>query len=281
MFPGQLTWGISSVLAVLTGPMSSLSPLYAILLNLNIKITVYGVTESWAEYSNCRWNKKKTDLLGIRFKKKRHLTISPGLIIIFLTKCAGQFIVGFVQMCHTDTAVSSASLITNAAESACSMWLTHRIPFLLHRLDLVHSQILCIYFHVRAGFYCCRHSSCSWPEGNPGVIQKQEMTLQGELKDRTGQLSPLSLGFLQPRAHSSSMLSLWRFCFLLRHTLDGCVLLQASCLHLPLFSVSLQRLLLMTDIPALSPGSGIPNKTKKLKLYECLWDLSVWRAGTE
>lgn len=85
--------------------------------------------------------RRETDPLGIRLKK-RHLTISPGLIVIFLTKCAGQLMVGFVQMCRTDTAVSSALLITSAAESACSMRLAHRIPFLLQRLDLVHSQIL-------------------------------------------------------------------------------------------------------------------------------------------
>lgn len=76
-------------------------------------------------------------------------------------------------------------------------------------LDLIHSQICWI---MMSSFPCqgriiCRKSfgSSGGPEGSPWESWEFDMTLQGELKDSAGQLSPQSLGCLFPYPHSSSI----------------------------------------------------------------------------
>lgn len=115
---------------------------------------------------------------------------------------------------YTCKQLSSAACVFSMRQSR----LLITFQFCMQCLDLVHSQIVWIMmslFPCQGRIVCRKCFSCSLgPEGSPGESREFDMTLQGELKDSTGQLSPWSLGFLYPRTHSSSMsFSQWSLSF--------------------------------------------------------------------
>lgn len=109
------------------------------------------------------------------------------------------------------TALSSALIITHASALPRKMYFQHASVLVINHISLLHAlsvpDILNndVLISMSGQDYLLQMFLWFfWASRKPwgGGIY---MTLQGELKDGTGQLSPKSLDFLYPRMRSSSM----------------------------------------------------------------------------
>ena len=174
--------------------------------------------------------------------------------------------------------------------------------FCMQSPDLMHSQVCWIMmssFQCQVRIICCKClGSSSGPKGAQGRLRswhdsarraqgyyRADIPVVIRLPLPHTHTSSISQRGLLPIHRRSSHSLAWFYC-LSPCVPAKCCSLQTVCLCLfPFVSPSapwpLQYVSLMTDGPAPSPGSVIPNKKNKLTLHSCQWDFTIQKTRIE